>query len=131
MAATLAREGVDFFFCISASPGRGVGRGEALGTAKSYDAMTRTYAQLYTSYVVYCNRVGYEDGVSFWGGSRVVGPDGTIIAGPLGRDEGILSATLDIGALRRERIANPLLRDERHNLNDAENDRIRNRRPGD
>ena len=130
-AALLARQGVDVLLCPSASPGRGIGRGTALGTAQSYDAMTRTYAQLYTAYVVYCNRVGYEDGIGFWGGSRVVGPDGALLAEPAGAEETILYHRLDKTALRRARIATPLLRDERHDVNDAENERIRRQQPRD
>ena len=130
-AALLARQGVDVMLCPSASPGRGVGSGMALGTAQSYDAMTRTYAQLSTAYVVYCNRVGYEDGIGFWGGSRVVGPDGSLLAEPAGAEEAIVYQRLEKPALRRARIATPLLRDERHDVNDAENERIRRERPRD
>lgn len=129
--ALLARQGVDVLLCPSASPGRGIGRGTALGTAQSYDAMTRTYAQLYTAYVVYCNRVGYEDGIGFWGGSRVVGPDGALLAEPAGAEETILYHRLEKSALRRARIATPVLRDERHDVNDAENERIRRQQPRD
>jgi predicted amidohydrolase len=129
--ALLARQGVDVLLCPSASPGRGIGRGTALGTAQSYDAMTRTYAQLYTAYVVYCNRVGYEDGIGFWGGSRVVGPDGALLSEPAGAEETILYHRLDKSALRRARIATPVLRDERHDVNDAENERIRRQQPRD
>ena len=127
-AALLAREGVDAFLVPSASPGRGIIQGAAPGTALSYDHMTRTYAQLFTSYLVYCNRVGYEDGVSFWGGSRVVGPDGAPLHEPAGDDEVLIWHRLDLGALRRARLAYPLLRDERHDLVDDESDRLRRRR---
>ena len=127
-AVQLARQGVDVFICPSASPGRGVTDDHGLGTARSYDAMTSTYAQLFTAYVVYCNRVGYEDGVYFWGGSRVVGPDGSVLAAAQERDEELLYCELDRAAVRRARVAYPLLRDERHDVNDAESDRIRNRR---
>ena len=127
-AALLARQGVDALLCPSSSPGRGVVQGAALGTALSYDHMTRTYAQLFTSYVVYCNRVGYEDGISFWGGSRVVGPDGAVIGEPAGSEEALVWHRLDLGTLRRVRLAYPLLRDERHSLNDDESDRLRVRR---
>jgi predicted amidohydrolase len=127
----LARQGADLMFCISSSPGRGVGATTGLGTASSYDAMTRTYAQLYTSFVIYCNRVGYEDGVAFWGGSRVVGPDGTVLVEAPDRSAQLVMAKLDLGAIRRARIANPLMRDERHDVNDAENKRIRRRLPRD
>jgi predicted amidohydrolase len=127
-AGLLARQGVELFICPSASPGRGVVRGHALGTARSYDSMTRTYAQLFTSYLLYCNRVGFEDGINFWGGSRVVGPDGRLLDDPAGADECLVTHRIDLATIRRARIANPLLRDERHDINDAETERLRNRR---
>ncbi|HZS15492.1 MAG TPA: nitrilase-related carbon-nitrogen hydrolase [Candidatus Dormibacteraeota bacterium] len=123
----LSRQGVDVLLCPSSSPGRGVSHGAALGTALSYDAMTRTYAQLTTSYVLYCNRVGYEDGVNFWGGSRVVDPDG-VVAVEAGDGQELLWHRIELAALRRVRLAYPLLRDERHDLSDAETDRLRHRR---
>jgi predicted amidohydrolase len=127
-AGLLARQGVELFLCPSASPGRGVVHGNALGTARSYDAMTRTYAQLFTAYLLYCNRVGFEDGIGFWGGSRVVGPDGRLLDEPAGSDECLVLHRIDLAAVRRARIANPLLRDERHDINDSETDRLRHRR---
>jgi predicted amidohydrolase len=127
-AGLLAREGVELFICPSASPGRGVVHGHALGTARSYDAMTRTYAQLFTAYLLYCNRVGFEDGIGFWGGSRAVGPDGRLLDEPVGSDECLVLHRIDLAAVRRARIANPLLRDERHDINDSETDRLRHRR---
>jgi predicted amidohydrolase len=127
-AALLAREGVELFICPSASPARGVVRGHALGSARSYDAMTRTYAQLFASYLLYCNRVGFEDGIGFWGGSRAVGPDGRTLEDPAGSDECLLLHRIDLAAVRRARIANPLLRDERHDINDSEAERLRRRR---
>ncbi len=123
----LARDGVDILVCPSASPGRGVGLGSELGTARSYDVMTRTYAQLFTTYLVYCNRVGYEDGVNFWGGSRVVDPQGEIDGEPAGREQAMPVHRLQRAALRRARIANPMLRDERHDVVDAESRRLRRR----
>jgi len=130
-AALLARQGVDIFICPSASPGSGVLQGAALGTARSYDVMTRTYAQLFTSYVIYCNRTGFEDGVGFWGGSRMVGPVGTVIGALPGADETVLFHTLERSAIRRARVTYPLLRDERNDVNDAETDRLRRRHARD
>jgi predicted amidohydrolase len=126
-AALLARQGVDLIICPSASPGRGLLQGEAVGTASSYDVMTRTYAQLFTTYVVYCNRSGFEDGVGFWGGSRVVDPVGTVVAEVHGSQEAVLFHSLERSAVRRARVAYPLLRDERNDVNDAETDRLRRR----
>ena len=127
-AATLARAGVELFICPSSSPGRGVVQGNALGTSRSYDAMTRTYAQLYTSYLLYCNRSGYEDGIHFWGGSRAIGPDGRMLGDAAGPDECMVLHRIDLAAVRRARIAYPLLRDERHDINDAEAELLRARR---
>ena len=124
-AYLLARAGVDLLICPSASPGRGVGRGHALGTEQSYDVMTRSYAQLFTSYVVYCNRVGFEDGVRFWGGSRTVDPRGRVGGTTAGRSPGLALHRIDLAALRRARIINPLLRDERHDVVDNETERLR------
>lgn len=110
----LSRGGVDLLLCPSASPGRGIASGEPeLGSAVSYGAMLRTYAELFTVFTAYCNRVGFEDGFHFWGGSRLLGPDGRVLAGPMDDSPGVLHGELDRGHLRRARIAYPLLRDER------------------
>jgi predicted amidohydrolase len=54
-----------------------------------------------------------DESITFWGGSEVVAPDGTtVFQAPL-HEEGLYFADLDLSALRRERIALPLLRDER------------------
>jgi predicted amidohydrolase len=125
--ALLSREGMELLLVPSASPGRGITHAETLGTAGSYDHMTKTYAQLLTTYLLYCNRVGYEDGVGFWGGSRAVGPDGRLLGEPAGSGEELVWHRLDLGAVRRARITTPLLRDERHDITDFENQRLRSR----
>lgn len=105
---TLSNHGADLLVCLSASPARGVGNPDGLGTERSYDAITRTYALLSTSYLLYCNRVGYEDGCAFWGGSRVVGPDGRYCGEVGGRDEQIDIYGISRRAIRRNRLATPL-----------------------
>ncbi len=117
-AYLLSRAGADLIICPSASPGRGVaGDQPELGTAALWGAMTRTYATLFTTFLAYCNRVGFEDGHCFWGGSRVLGPDGGMLGGgPADDQPTVLRAELDRGLLRRVRIAYPLLRDEREDV---------------
>ncbi len=111
-AYILGLQGVDMIICISASPGRGITTDERLGTAESYTLLGRTYAQFLTTFFLYCNRVGYEDGANFWGGSMAIGPNGDIIAQQEDADEALVVTRLDLGDVRRERLANPLLRDE-------------------
>ena len=80
--------------------------------------------------VVFANRVGYEDGVCFWGGSEVVEPDGTSVARAPLFDETLLEAEFDLDAIRRERITSPLARDERLLLTIEELERVRRERYG-
>src|SRR5918999_1174666 len=111
----LALDGAHVLVNVSSSPGRDVASVNevGLGTATSWRTLMRTYAQLTTSFVVYVNRVGVEESVTFWGGSEVIGPSGeTVFQAPL-HDEGLHLADIDLVDLRRERIALPLLRDER------------------
>jgi predicted amidohydrolase len=115
-AYILSLEGVDLIICPSASPGRGITTDERLGTAESYNLVCRTYAQFLTTFFLYCNRVGYEDGANFWGGSMVIAPNGDIVAQEEDADEALVTATLELGEVRRQRLANPLLRDERVEL---------------
>lgn len=103
-------------FCPSSSPGRGVAEGGDLGTAESCRLMDRFYASYLTVYVVYVNRVGHEDGISFWGGSEIVAPDGTVVARAPEFEEDLLIADIDPALAARERARNPLLRDERMDL---------------
>jgi predicted amidohydrolase len=114
-AQLLALDGAGVLINVSSSPGRDVAaiNVEGLGTAASWRALNRTYAQLTTSYVVFVNRVGVDESFTFWGGSEVVGPSGTtVFQAPL-HDEGLYLAEIEPAELRRERIAVPLLRDER------------------
>jgi len=73
-----AAGGANVIFAPADSPGRGVAEGGDLGTAASCRMMDRFYAQYLTVYLVFANRVGHEDGIAFWGGSEIIGPDGTV-----------------------------------------------------
>ena len=118
MPALLALDGAQILVNVASSPGRDVAAVNAggLGTAVSWRTLLRTYAQLTTSVVVFCNRVGVDESVSFWGGSMVLGPSGDVIAeGPL-YDEALVLADVPLADVRRERIGLPLLRDERPEL---------------
>ena len=107
----LAMDGASTLVCLSSSPGRGI-EGETLGSASAWQQLTATTAMFLNCRVLYCNRVGYEDGVNFWGGSEYVAPSGESLTRARILDEDSVSALVDEGALRRERIFSPMLRDE-------------------
>jgi predicted amidohydrolase len=111
----LALDGAQVLINISSSPGRDVAAvvEGGLGSAESWQRLMRTYAELTTSYIVFVNRVGVDEAVTFWGGSQVVEPSGDVaFAAPL-LEPGLFTAEIDLDNVRRERVSLPLLRDER------------------
>ncbi|HEV8054363.1 MAG: carbon-nitrogen hydrolase [Chloroflexi bacterium] len=132
-AQLLALDGAQLLINISSSPGRDVAaiNEVGLGTASSWRTLLRAYAQLTTTFVVYVNRVGVDESITFWGGSEIVGPAGqTVFQAPM-LEEGTYLAEIDLDELRRERIALPLLRDERPEVVLRQLERIIRERGGD
>lgn len=120
-------DGADYLIGLVASPGRGVHAGSPrLASAEAWETLGRTLAQFFTSYVAMVNRVGYEDGVSFFGSSFAIGPSGHVLARAADLDADLVIVDLDPARLRRERINYPLLRDERPELTLRELQRIVN-----
>ncbi len=117
-------DGADLMLFTSASPGRGLNEHDKLESAWWVEGVNQSYANLFTCFVAHSNRVGYEDGLNFWGGVTVFDPNGERIAlGPY-FEEALTMATLDLNQLRRTRARLPLLRDERTSLVQQELDRI-------
>ncbi len=108
----LARDGAGIIVTLVASPTRISGKEEKPRIATVNGENHRAYARLLSVFVVFCNRVGFEDGVNFWGGSEVVGPDGSLIASAKLFDEDLIMAEIDDNELRRAR------RLSRHYLDD-------------
>jgi predicted amidohydrolase len=128
----LALDGAQLLINVSSSPGRDLAAsGEVgLGTATSWWTIMATYAQLTTSFVVFVNRVGVDESISFWGGSEVIAPSGeALFRAPL-FEEGLFQVDVNLTDVRRERIALPLLRDERPELHLRELARIVAERAG-
>ena len=78
--------------------------------------------------VIVVNRVGFEDGLCFFGGSLAVGPDGRTLAQLPTFDPALSVAAFDPAELRRQRLITPLARDERLLLTIEELNRIRRER---
>ncbi len=120
-------DGADLFLFSSASPGRGLNDNEKLESARWVERVNKAYASMFTSFVAHANRVGYEDGLHFWGGATVFDPNGEEIAHGPYFEETLTCVELDLNQLRRTRARLPLLRDERTNLVQRELDRILSR----
>src|SRR5258705_739598 len=128
----LALDGAQILVNVSSSPGRDLAATNevGLGTATSWRTLMRAYAQLTTSIVIFCNRVGVDESISFWGGSEVIAPNGRqLFSAPLFED-GLFIVEVPLADLRRERLTLPLLRDERPELQVRELTRIAAERAG-
>jgi predicted amidohydrolase len=99
----LALDGVQVIIGIAASPTRLGGDGDKLAIAKVNTENHKSFARLLSTYVLFCNRVGYEDGVNFWGGSEVIGPGGDVVAAAKLFDEDLVIAEIDTNEVRRAR----------------------------
>jgi predicted amidohydrolase len=117
-------DGADLFLFISASPGRGLNDEPHLESARWVEHINQAYASLFTAFVAHSNRVGYEDGLNFWGGSTVFDPNGSLVAQAPYHEETLTFAEIDLNQLHRTRSRLPLLRDERTALVQRELNRI-------
>ncbi len=122
-------DGADILLMMSASPGRGLDIHEKPASVRWVERVTQAYAGLFTNFVAHANRVGFEDGFVFWGGSLVYDPDGELIAQAPYLEEHLLVVPIDTNQLRRTRARLPLLRDERGSLTARTLARILGRAP--
>ncbi len=109
-------DGADILILNSASPSRGLNDSDRLMGTRWVELVNQAYGSMFTSYILHCNRVGYEDGKNFWGGSSVVDPDGEFMTHGLYFDEALITQAIDMNQLHRTRARLPLLRDERPGL---------------
>jgi NAD+ synthase (glutamine-hydrolysing) len=123
-------DGADLFLFMSASPGRGLSSEPILESARWVNHILRAYSSVYTSFVVHTNRVGFEDGLNFWGGATVHDPNGNLVVqGPF-HEEALVQVQIDLNELHRTRARLPVLRDERTALVQREMNRILSNQTG-
>lgn len=102
-------DGAQLIVCISASP----------AVRRSYfETLTAARAIENTAFLAYVNLAGIEDGLQFWGGSRLLGPSGRIIAQAKYDKEDFTVAEVDYNDLRAVEAFVPTLRDLRPELFD-------------
>ncbi len=125
-----ALDGAQLLVNVAAGPSRAPGSAAGMAAIDGWHKMQDTYALLGTVAVAFCNRVGNEEGLTFWGGSRLIGPNGTtIVEAPLW-EEALVVGSIDTDDLRMQRYQVPLLADERIELVQRELARIVAERAG-
>jgi predicted amidohydrolase len=133
----LAHQGARLLLVAAASPLRGLrprpesipGWMESPGgdNGRVWYTLLSAHAKMQTLPILFANRVGFDDGIGFWGGSSLWAPDGLRPHGLDHADEELLIAPLDIEDLRSQRTLAPLLKNESLGLLEEELRRIRNK----
>jgi predicted amidohydrolase len=119
-----AQDGALLLVNVAAGPARAPGSSDGMAAIAGWHKMQETYALLGTVAIAFCNRVGNEEGLTFWGGSRLLGPDGSILAQAPLYEEALVMGVLETDDLRMQRYNLPLVADERLELVRREIDRI-------
>jgi len=99
--------GAQLIVCISASP----------AVRRSYfEILTAARALENTAFLAYVNLVGVEDGLQFWGGSRVIAPTGDVIVKAKYDEEDFVLCDINFNDIRAAETFIPTLRDLRPEL---------------
>ena len=125
-----AQDGASLLVNVAAGPARAPGSAAGIQAIAGWHKMQDTYALLGTVAIAFCNRVGNEEGLTFWGGSRLLAADGSLIAEAPLYEEALVAGNLSLDDLRMQRYGLPLLADERLELVRREVDRIIAERAG-
>ncbi|MEO8510203.1 MAG: nitrilase-related carbon-nitrogen hydrolase [Chloroflexota bacterium] len=119
-----AADGASLLVNVAAGPSRAPGSAAGMVAIAGWHKMQDTYALLGTVGIAFCNRVGNEEGLTFWGGSRLLASDGRVLAEAPLWEEALVLGDLETDDLRMQRYTLPLLADERLELVRRELDRI-------
>lgn len=95
-------QGAELVVCISASPGL---------RRRFFEGFCLSRAMENAIYLAYVNRVGVEEGLQFWGGSRVIAPNGSVLAQCKYDVEDFQSCKLDLAEVSRARVFIPTIKD--------------------
>src|SRR4030066_1355882 len=102
-------KGAELIISISASP----------AIRRSYfEILTAARALENTAFLAFVNLVGVEDGLQFWGGSRLIGPTGDVLAKGKYDEEEFVTCEVDYSDMRPAETFIPTLRDLRPELFD-------------
>lgn len=104
----LARlKGAQLIVCISASP----------ATRRTFfETLTAARAIENTAFLAYVNLVGIEDGLQFWGGSRLIGPNGKVLVKAKYDEEDLVIGEINYADIRPTEAFVPILKDLRPEL---------------
>ena len=105
--------GAETMIVISAAPGRGLSGNKGFASSRMWELMGEAMGRFSQAFVLYCNRVGLEDGVAFAGGSFIFNPMGQRLAQAAYFHPELLVRELDMNEVRKARKNWPFKRDDK------------------
>ena len=105
----------DLLIGISNSPQRGIGK-DGISSFQLWENMGYVFSQFYQQNYLFVNRVGFEDGIGFGGGSFFARAGQGICQKAKVVDEDVLDAEIRPADVRRARLSSNYLRDEQPQL---------------
>lgn len=112
----LSQDGASIILCSSAGLLRSMQSKGKPDNIQVWENLNSSSAHNFTSYFVFCNRVGIEDGLIFWGGSEIVDPNGKVVVKAPYFDESLIVGEVNQKSLKNARIHTTLLSDEKLEL---------------
>lgn len=100
---TIAMDGAKIIIAIAASPTRLSVNTDKFKNYEINSEHHKTYSRILSTYLLFCNRVGFEDGINFWGGSEVVDPFGNVISSAKIIDEDMIYSDINFNEVKRAR----------------------------
>lgn len=110
-------KGAELIVCVSASPK--CDEGSPIESQTFLETLVTARAIENTAFVAYVNLTGEDEGMQFWGGSKLVGPNGRILARAKYDDEDLLVGEVDYADIQSVQDFIPIFKDLRPELLDV------------
>lgn len=109
--STMAALGVQLLLAPSAMPARGF-EGDRLAIEETVGLALGSASTFLGMFVAYANRVGFDDGLGFYGGSALSDPIGGITVSAPRFEEAFVTGRIDTSHVARRRYQLPIRREE-------------------
>ncbi|MCX5970206.1 MAG: carbon-nitrogen hydrolase [Coprothermobacterota bacterium] len=110
-AYLLAQDGARYLVLVNASPVRGV-RGKSPDPDPQLKSLFNVYATYLNLFIFFAHRVGFEEGLCYYGGSVILDPFGRTVASAPYFVEDLVVGTIDESLTERRNTMVPLGREE-------------------
>lgn len=99
----MAMDGAQIIAGIAASPTRLAAGHDEFRNYEINSEHHKTYSRLLSVYFLFSNRVGFEDGINFWGGSEIIDPFGNVTAKAKLFEEDMIYGEINFEEVKRAR----------------------------